>query len=286
MPHERLRPFVRYYWILKSHGPLLHTNDYLAPDGFEEIIFSFAGHYRRAEVLENGAQTATLGASYLVGCKSVGVNCLRLANIAMVGVKLWPNTLHSLLGVRLDELDNRPLLLKDLSQPLLHELESRLYEARSEAEIKLLLDQSLSPDALSRRASGLVGFSVRRIFAARGDIGIDALLHKTGTHYRTAEKAFRERVGVSPKQLARVIRFKHAFTALGRAAAEPRKRLSAMDFGYYDASHFNKDFRRFTGESPVAFFRHRDALSTEIFRFCADVDLHRLDRNAAHTWSL
>jgi AraC-like DNA-binding protein len=59
-----------------------------------------------------------------------------------------------------------------------------------------------------------------------------------------------------------------------------------MDFGYYDASHFNKDFRRFTGESPVAFFRNRDALSTEIFRFCADVDLHRLDGNAAHSWSL
>lgn len=286
-PAAPLRPFVRYYWILKSHGPLRFTNDYLAPDGFEELIFSFAGHYRRSEIHADSRRDELLHGSYAVGCKSVGVHCLRLADIAMVGVKFWPNALHSLLGVRLDDMRNRPVPLRELNLAKLREIETRLYEARDEAAIKRLLDEMLTPADLASHASPLVDYSVRRIFEARGDISIDSLLRDAGTHYRTAERAFQQRVGVSPKQLARVVRFKHAFTALSRRLPRARPPLCPTDFGYYDASHFTKDFRRFTGQSPAAFFRDHGALSTEIFRFCLDVDLCRLDAGSpAQAWSL
>ena len=283
LPCARLRPFVRYYWILKCHGTAASKDEYLAPDGFEELIFSYAGSFRRTEIHGGEVSRHVLARSYLVGCKTVGVNCLRLGDLGMVGVKLWPNSLHSLLGQPMCELQGKPLELGELGDPKLLELESRIFDARGAAAIRKILDESLSPAELSRRSSGLVDSSVARIFAARGDIEIDEILRASGTHYRTTERAFRERVGVPPKQLCKVIRFKHAYTTLNHRNGARRRAASPLDFGYYDDSHFLKDFRRFTGKAPRELFGSQRQLSTEIFNFCLDVDLNRIEGRDAET---
>jgi len=282
LPCASLRPYVRYYWILKCHGTTLSTDEYLAPDGFEELIFSYDGSFRRTEIQGPVTSREVLMGSYVVGCKTVGVNCLRLTDLSMVGVKFWPNALYSLLGIPMTELRGRPMSLQELGVPQLLEMEARIYAATGERAIKLLLDELLSPAELSRRANELVSNSVARIFEARGDIAIDDIVKSEGRHYRTAERAFLERVGVSPKQLAKVIRFKHAYTTLNRGdAARARGAMGPLDFGYYDASHFAKDFRQFTGTSPGKFFRAQPEVSSEIFNFCLDVDLNRLESREA-----
>jgi AraC-like DNA-binding protein len=281
LPCAALRPFVRYYWILKCHGATPSTDEYLAPDGFEELIFSYTGRFRRTEIQGGQVAREVLERSYVVGCKTVGVNCLRLDDLGMVGVKLWPNSLHSLLGIPMGELRGRPLELRQLGDRKLLGLEARIFDADGEDAIKRVLDESLSPGDLARRSGGLVGNSIARIFEARGDIVIDDILKSQGRHYRTAERAFRERVGVAPKQLAKVIRFKHAHTTLGKGARRARGGLGPLDFGYYDASHFIRDFRQFTGTTPRDFLKSQPGFSTEIFNFCLDVDLHRLESRDA-----
>lgn len=281
LPCAQLRPFVRYYWILKCHGPGATTDEYLAPDGFEELIFSYGGSFRRTEIHGGVTSREVLERSYVVGCKTVGVNCLRLGDLSMVGVKFWPNSLYSLLGIPMSELRGRPLELGELGVRKLAEIESRIFDAASEYSIKRVLDDSLTPSELSRRSGGLVGLSVARIFEARGDIVIDDILRSEGRHYRTAEREFRERVGVPPKQLAKVVRFKHAYTALTQRSRQAPRSVGPLDCGYYDASHFLKDFRRFTGTSPRNFLRSQPGFSTEIFNFCLDVDLNRLESREA-----
>jgi AraC-like DNA-binding protein len=281
LPCARLRPYVRYYWILKCHGRKPSTEEYLAPDGFEELIFSFEGSFRRTEIQGGSSDSQILNRSYVVGCKTVGVNCLRMDDLGMIGVKFWPNSLHSLLGMPMDGLRGRPVSLRDLGEPGLLEMESRLFDAPGDAAIKRMLDEFFTPAQLSRRASRLVTSSVARIFEARGDISIDHLLKSERRHYRTAERAFLERVGVSPKQLAKVIRFKHALTGLMEVSRRRHAIAGPMDFGYYDASHFAKDFRRFTGTTPTKLFRAQAKVSTEIFDFCLDVDINRLGSREA-----
>jgi len=281
LPCVRLRPYVRYYWILKCHGTAASTDEYLAPDGFEELIFSFGGSFRRTEIQGEPSTSEVLSRSYVVGCKTVGVNCLRQGDLGMVGVKFWPNSLHSLLGIPMNELRGRPMCLQDLGERQLLELESRLFDASGDVASRQILDDFFSPADLSRRTSNLVANSIARIFEARGDIAIDDILKSEGRHYRTAERAFLERVGVSPKQLAKVVRFKHAYTTLTRASRRPNFAAGPMDFGYYDASHFAKDFRQFTGSSPTKLFHEESEVSTEIFDFCMDVDLHRLGTREA-----
>ena len=48
-------------------------------------------------------------------------------------------------------------------------------------------------------------------------------------------------------------------------------RLQALECGYYDQSHFCREFKYFTGSTPTRFFRER--LSVDVARFCLQLDV-------------
>lgn len=93
----------------------------------------------------------------------------------------------------------------------------------------------------------------------KGDVKIDSLAQLAGLGRRQLERLFRERVGLSPKQLCRSLRFKHflRFASLSPSCSWAE---TALDFGYCDQSHMIRDFRHYTGESPAAFFGKPDAM--------------------------
>ena len=66
----------------------------------------------------------------------------------------------------------------------------------------------------------------------------------------TSPRASARQVGLAPKPFARILRFRHAARELvrpdGRSLAE-----IALDCGYYDQAHLNRDFREFSGRSPT-----------------------------------
>ncbi|HEY6546107.1 MAG TPA: helix-turn-helix domain-containing protein [Dokdonella sp.] len=267
-PAAALRPWVRYYWILKDDTSSPQIDEYLAPDGFEEFIFSYAGGFRRQEICGPDSHEQVLDRSYAVGAKSAGVTCARLGRLAMIGVKLWPGALHALLHMPLHVLAGKPLRMADLDAPILSELEHRLFDADGEAAVARILDEGLMR-ALPVAPHAMLGHAIGELFASRGTLGIDDITSRYGVHYRTLEKAFRERIGIPPKALAKVLRFKHAFGVLSGDAAA--RGMGAADFGYYDQSHFCKEFKHFTGRSPTRFFRER--LSVDVAAFCLGLDL-------------
>lgn len=281
LPSPLLRRFVRYYWVLKCHPDVPAQAEYLASDGFEEIIFSYGGAYLRTETLQGETRDQVIDRSYVVGCKTPGVTCSRYAALNIVGVKFWPQSLHSLLGVALSELDEKVVALRDLQLPWLQDLELALFGARSEAVIKATLDRAFERSSLGQHPNPLLDLSLQRIFAARGNLSVDDILRRTGCHYRTLEKQFKQHVGLSPKTLAKIIRFKHVMHALHAAnqpGATTRLRdLSVQDFGFYDQSHFIKEFRYFTGATPTGFLSQSRDISTQVLRFCLDVDVRELE---------
>jgi AraC-like DNA-binding protein len=59
-------------------------------------------------------------------------------------------------------------------------------------------------------------------------------------------------VGTSPKQLASLVRLRRVIDARHTGARWARL---AIEAGYFDQSHFNREFRAITGESPRRFFQ-------------------------------
>jgi transcriptional regulator GlxA family with amidase domain len=83
-------------------------------------------------------------------------------------------------------------------------------------------------------------------------VRIDDLAAGVGTSVRTLERAFDETVGVSPKTLARIVRFRRALVLLD-APRRASFAAIALDCGYADQSHLVRDFRDFAGGPPTAY---------------------------------
>jgi len=66
------------------------------------------------------------------------------------------------------------------------------------------------------------------------------------------EKRFRAQVGSTPKQYASIIRLRKLIDTFPTYSSLTE---AAYEAGYFDQSHFIKDFRLFTGQAPKDFFK-------------------------------
>jgi AraC-like DNA-binding protein len=82
-----------------------------------------------------------------------------------------------------------------------------------------------------------------------GAMSMHALALGLGVTERSLQRGFREHVGVTPKTLARIIRFR---AILEQASRERAVSLTSMAHagGFADQAHLTHEFRQFTGSSP------------------------------------
>ena len=104
-----------------------------------------------------------------------------------------------------------------------------------------------------------VSAAVRRMLgASSGRLSISALARESGWSVRQLERRFRSETGLSPRVLARIVRFQRVFRALGRERSDWVS--VALDCGYSDQPHLIREFREFTGQTPGAFERSAPGL--------------------------
>jgi len=89
-----------------------------------------------------------------------------------------------------------------------------------------------------------------------GRANVSGLVDELGWSHRRLIARFREGIGLAPKTLGRVLRFERVSRLL-QAVQEPRLAEVALDCGYYDQAHLNRDFREFTGTTPGEYLARR-----------------------------
>jgi len=102
---------------------------------------------------------------------------------------------------------------------------------------------------LRPRSDRLVAAATRALRESRGCARIATVARDLGVSQDLLEKRFRRQVGATPKQFASILRFRQAV-----AVHRPGRDLGtlALDAGYYDQAHFNRQFRFVTGSAPGA----------------------------------
>jgi len=242
-PDPRLRAFVACYWIMDGARTAAPSEELMLPDGQSEIVFYRArGEFERW-ALGARDRTQRMSGSYLIGGRTRTVGTRSDGALKLAGVKLDSRFLRALIRAPLADFRDTTLSFADLGDPAMLALEAAVSEARSPQRIAALLDHHL--------------LGVSRDFRTRHTVS-DALLHRIvldhGTtpilewarHHRvdprTLERGFGASFGMTPKQFARVTRFKHVWRRIGAGTV-------SLD-GFYDQSHFNREFRHFTGVAP------------------------------------
>jgi AraC-like DNA-binding protein len=175
---------------------------------------------------------------------------------ACIELRLTPLGARRLLGRPMHELTNQTLDLEELL-PRAADLGGRLREASSWPErfdlvesflVHRLADTAPAPPAIE--------WSWRRLRLTHGRAPIAALAEELGWSHRRLIARFREQFGLTPKALARVIRFDRAVDLLGRAADDGLAAV-AYDCGYFDQAHMNRDFRELAGTTPAMLVARR-----------------------------
>jgi AraC-like DNA-binding protein len=86
------------------------------------------------------------------------------------------------------------------------------------------------------------------IFSKKGMITITSICDELSVSERYLQKLFQKYVGLSPKFFARIVRFSHIFNVIKEE--DPDWAEIVYQAGYYDQSHFIRNFKAFTGEDP------------------------------------
>jgi AraC-like DNA-binding protein len=95
-----------------------------------------------------------------------------------------------------------------------------------------------------------------RLHDAHGKLRVDELADAAAVSPRRLHELFVREVGVPPKRLARILRFRAALERLATAPAIDLTRL-ALDCGYYDQAHLYRDFRALSTMTPLDYLTAR-----------------------------
>lgn len=264
-PAPPLAAFVSRYWIMRGPASglagLEHT---IVPNGRMKILFNLADNF----AVEYGRYRGLIpGGPIVVGQMRAPAVVISTGSVGVLGVEFRPAGALPLLRAPLHELSGELVGMADLILPgWQNELHERLLGAADDAARIALLEEALlalpgrggTAKWDARLAAGLE--QVER-FATLGDLQeVGDLARALGVSTRSLERRFREQVGLSPKQMHRVLRLQ---LALGLARTQPEwtgARL-AQEAGYFDQAHFIKDFQSLTGSTPMAFRQRQTAIA-------------------------
>lgn len=164
-------------------------------------------------------------------------------------VILKPGGLYRLLGIPLREIvdcdfDARLILGKEITSVL----EQLMNTLGNEERNKIIQDYLVSK-LIYLKSERIIDLAMLQLVKTQGNLSMDFLASQACLSVRQLERQSLERIGLSPKYFARMVRFSEAYKFKER---NPHCSWSAIcyRFGYFDQMHLIRDFKSFTGIKP------------------------------------
>ena len=230
-PPPHLADSVECFWTMESKESFRHR---VVPDGCADIIFSRDSH--KASLQAVG--TMTRFADFEIPCGQLSM-----------GMRFRPGMWREHFRIPSSEITDSVLPLQEIWGIRGRILLERMANAVSVQQCADLLCRALTPS----RSRTPVQRALAWMEANPGCVSLDDIAFQAGLSMRQFRRVCVKQTGVSPKLLARVLRFRGA---LGRLRAQAGEHAGlAADCGYFDQSHFIAEFQRFAGQTPAAYLR-------------------------------
>ena len=267
-PRAALARVVRCIWIGEDASPDPSPQPVVG-DGCPELLVHFGSPmFERDEEGREHLQPR----AFVAGQLTRPLWLRPSGPVGVIGVRLHPWAAYSVLHTPLHELTDRRVELETVL-PRSSVWVDRIIAAR-DVDARVSAAEAIAMHGWKPDESGyddLVAKCVARLDAARAGPGgddadafsIDAIAHEVNMSRRQLERRFAERVGVSPRALGGILRLRRFFDLLDHAGAPLVD--AALAAGYYDQSHFAREFRRYAGLTATEFLSTRPALASAIF---------------------
>jgi len=218
------------------------------PVGLPAVVFGIDDPLTMTEAASPGVPPVCYR-SFVIGLRT---NCLRGTHngwIHGIEAMLTPFGAYTLLGCAMNEVANGCFDACDVLGGSVPLIEERLAETPGWADRFRILDAYFERRAgIAANVFTPVRHAWSRLERGMRPIPSGRLADELGWSQRRLELAFREHIGLAPATIARMARFRRAVGLLvggGTALTDLAARC-----GYYDQSHFNREFRAVTGTTP------------------------------------
>lgn len=257
-PSVQLRGHVKRFWSLEYESTgYLSDPEVVLPDGCPEIVFNLSDRFTRLHADFDETQPAALFA----GQMSRSISIRPTGKVSLFGVRFHPAGAFPMVGVSMHELTDHIVDLRYVIGHYGRELEERIAAADGFDDRVRVFE-----DLFRRKLAGMPSedkvahVAAAIIVKSGGLVSISNVADMTGVTERRLERNFRTMVGITPKMLARTVRFQNVVGKI-QAATDSSLLDAALSFGYFDQSHMINEFRGFAGQSPIAFFERSHRLS-------------------------
>lgn len=239
-PDPQLQTFIHCYWELRSNAPL--QEDIICKivaDGCIDIFFDL-----------NRSRD-----HFVMGFYNQHTNFIPGRSFHYVGVRFLPTVFPYLFKVNAAELTNRIEQLDAIHSKTALFIRNNFSAATDIDAIKRLFNSYFREHiaAMKPEMDKRLHVAVNNIFNNSGSVNIEKDLN-TGLTIRQLRRLFEFYIGDSIKSFCRVVRFQHILR-LNPTIESLRKDKTFYELGFYDQSHFIKEFKNYYGETPTTAFR-------------------------------
>lgn len=259
-PDTLFSKYIEWYFTIDMSLPGFYMEHLVIPDGTFGLIFLEHDNAMSRSLCAQSSRLP-LKRTSVFGQKTNAVNySLNFVGSKVFGIKIKPAGMH-LFVKHVHSIKDRFIDIDTLNNKDLLQLEDRVLASPTIKEkIKSIEDYILQHLKKSPCTTDLQYLEkmVDLILTHKGNIQFNSLINYFNINYKKAERLFLKYIGLTPKTYIRIIRFN---TCVNHYNTSGNLTQMAFENGFFDQSHFIKEFKQFTSLTPRQFLKKEYSLS-------------------------
>jgi AraC-like DNA-binding protein len=235
-PDMTLSKYIETYWVSTTNSLCVPAPQKIFPDGCSELLVNTGGN---TLYLDNTAIKP--GIVYLAGTHRGVINFTSMPNSSFFGITFKPGGFSSFFKIPLYEVAGQftDVGIKELA--FISNCEDR--------QLTISMVNAFFMKRLSQAGERCLSIT-GDLYLTKGAISIDDLSKRHNIELRSLERLFKNNVGVTPKELSKIIRFQSVLKRLKDKNFDGNLLPLALEMGYYDHSHFTNEIKEFSELTP------------------------------------
>lgn len=237
-PNALLMKYVLYYNVVFPKQNMFKDHYTLMPNACGTLSIAYNGNDVLAELWGASATPNLLGGEpnqYHV----------------MLLIQLTPYGLYQLTNYHQAEFTDKRISLKDVDKELSALLCQSFETANNITELFCMCDRILYHRMEYNVVSNALFVATNTILDSHGQILVSELAKKVGYSDRQLNRLFLMQIGMNVKKYARLTRFNYVLKHIQQSPCFFA--TLAQQAGYFDQTHFDKDFKAICGVSPKTY---------------------------------
>jgi AraC-like DNA-binding protein len=254
LPSDILKPYVRHYYIFESDSDA-EFEDTVFPSGDMEAIFNLGDGTWESSVDDQFIITPKIE---LWGQITKPLAIRSKGKHTMLGIKFFTHSASYFFNNEIGAFNDQISDLVDLMGNPVKILHAQLLETKDETKRIELIETFLLKKLISNEKKlfrvDKVAHILKSIKINPAENNISNIASRHGITPRYLHKLIYQHTGLSPSSFNKINRFQLSLKLITKND-QPFTAI-AYDSGYFDQSHFIRDFKSFTGFTPSAYLEN------------------------------